>query len=178
MSDKPVLSDLTREQLYQLVWSSPATKLSEQLGVSDVAIAKRCRKLGVPRPERGYWAQLESGKKVDRPELPPLPPSSAEVFAEEAQKPIAAIVTLPAEGEPLHQLAAAFLAAVTEAKLSYDKQRVYLRTPELPAAEISKAQAPKSGGSSSCDAQHRRASWHLVQKVAQQIRRRLLQKRK
>jgi hypothetical protein len=29
-----------------------------------VAIAKHCRKLGVPVPERGYWNKLQLGKPV------------------------------------------------------------------------------------------------------------------
>ena len=46
---------LTRDQLYDLVWSEPMQRLVKQIGISDVAIAKHCRKLGVPVPERGYW---------------------------------------------------------------------------------------------------------------------------
>lgn len=141
MVDKNSLSDLTREQLYELVWSTPATKLAERFGVSDVAIAKRCQKLAVPRPERGYWAQLEAGKAVNKPELPLLPASPAEAFAEQATKPIPSSIDLPAEGASLHPLAARFLEAVKSSKLSYDKQRVHLRERELPEAEISKAKA-------------------------------------
>ncbi|WP_457797052.1 hypothetical protein [Methylocystis sp. S23] len=48
---------ITREQLYDLVWSESMQNLSKQIGISDVAIAKHCRKLGVPTPERGYWAR-------------------------------------------------------------------------------------------------------------------------
>ena len=33
--------------IYDLVWSTPGSKLSADFGVSDVAIAKRCGKLGV-----------------------------------------------------------------------------------------------------------------------------------
>src|SRR6185295_14421040 len=62
---------LTREQLYDLVWSEPMQRLSKQIGISDVAIAKHCRKLGVPVPERGYWNKLHVGKEVVRAELPP-----------------------------------------------------------------------------------------------------------
>src|SRR5687767_2075381 len=48
-ADRP-LSKVTRQELYDLVWSTPGSKLSADFGVSDVAIAKRCGKLGVPRP--------------------------------------------------------------------------------------------------------------------------------
>ncbi len=41
---------LSREDLYELVWSKPMTELAQDFGLSDVALAKRCRKLGVPIP--------------------------------------------------------------------------------------------------------------------------------
>jgi hypothetical protein len=62
---------LTREQLYELVWTEPIRRLSKRIGISDVAIAKHCRKLGIPIPERGYWNKLQAGHKVTKPELPP-----------------------------------------------------------------------------------------------------------
>ncbi len=62
---------LTREQLYDLVWSEAIQKLSKQIGISDVALAKTCRKIGIPVPERGYWNRLHAGKKVQKTPLPP-----------------------------------------------------------------------------------------------------------
>jgi hypothetical protein len=60
---------LTREQLYDLVWSEPMQRLSKQIGISDVAIAKHCRKVGVPVPQRGYWNKLQAGKGVAKANL-------------------------------------------------------------------------------------------------------------
>lgn len=60
---------ITREQLYELVWSEPMQRLSKQIGISDVAIAKHCRKAGIPVPERGYWNKLQAGQKVTRTPL-------------------------------------------------------------------------------------------------------------
>ncbi len=53
---------LSREGLYELVWSKPMTELAQDFGLSDVALAKRCRKLGVPVPGRGYWARVAAGQ--------------------------------------------------------------------------------------------------------------------
>lgn len=61
---------LTREQLYELVWSEPMRTLAKQIGISDVAIAKHCRKSDVPVPERGYWNKLQAGKSVVKTGLP------------------------------------------------------------------------------------------------------------
>jgi hypothetical protein len=146
MANETALSELTRERLHELVWSTPATKLAKEFGVSDVAIVMRCQKLAVPRPPRGYWAQLEFGKAVKKPELPPLPPSPTEVFTEQAPPPIPSAVGLQTETASLHPLAAQFLAAIKGGKLSYDKQRVHLKERELPEVEIAKTQAARAAG--------------------------------
>lgn len=45
-------------ELEKLVWEIPTSVLSKQLGVSDVAIARHCKKRGIKKPERGYWRKL------------------------------------------------------------------------------------------------------------------------
>ena len=55
---------LTRQELYDLVWSTPMTKLAESFGISDVGLAKICDRHRVPKPPRGYWAKKEAGKRV------------------------------------------------------------------------------------------------------------------
>jgi len=62
----------TREQLYEAVWSKPMRHLAPTYGLSDVGLAKICRKLQVPTPPVGYWQKLEFGHQVERPPLPKL----------------------------------------------------------------------------------------------------------
>lgn len=58
----------TREELHKLVWSEPMRTNSARLGVSDVALAKTCRRFDIPVPERGYWARKAAGKPtIERP---------------------------------------------------------------------------------------------------------------
>ncbi|XQU75262.1 hypothetical protein EPAKOI_002983 [Cupriavidus sp. H18C2] len=45
-------------------------RVAERLGVSSSYMARVCTELRVPRPPRGYWAQLEFGKAPARPALP------------------------------------------------------------------------------------------------------------
>lgn len=52
---------ISKEDLEILVWSMPTTRVAESLGISDVAVAKRCKKLGVSKPPRGYWRKVETG---------------------------------------------------------------------------------------------------------------------
>lgn len=60
--DTRILTSPTREELEALVWSMPTVKVAEILGISDVAVAKRCKKLGIDKPPRGYWAKMTAGK--------------------------------------------------------------------------------------------------------------------
>src|ERR1700677_2101069 len=59
---------ITRQELYELVWSQPMQSLAKTFGISDVALAKRCRAVDVPVPPRGYWAQKAAGQNP--PQLP------------------------------------------------------------------------------------------------------------
>lgn len=43
-----------REALYELVWTAPVLETAPRLGVSDVALAKLCRRAHIPIPGRGY----------------------------------------------------------------------------------------------------------------------------
>lgn len=66
---------LSREELYHRVWETAIDKLKVEFGVSDVLIHKRCRKLAIPTPPRGYWQRKAKGYSVI--ETPPLPPMTS-----------------------------------------------------------------------------------------------------
>lgn len=53
--------DIPKEDLYLLVWTYPTTEVAKMLGVSDVAVAKRCKKFNISKPSRGYWRKVETG---------------------------------------------------------------------------------------------------------------------
>lgn len=63
---------ISRDELYALVWREPIIRVANRFGVSDVAVAKACRKYQIPLPGRGYWARLKAGQKLQRPPLPQL----------------------------------------------------------------------------------------------------------
>lgn len=62
--------EFTRVELYELVWSQPMTTISTEAGISNVALAKHCKKLNIPVPGRGYWARMAAGQPIDKPALP------------------------------------------------------------------------------------------------------------
>ena len=66
--------DFTRQELYDLVWSTPISRLASEIGVSGVAIAKACDRAHVPVPPRGWWARQAHGKPGVRTALPKRPP--------------------------------------------------------------------------------------------------------
>lgn len=46
------------------------SQLAAELGISDVGLAKACRRHAVPAPPRGYWAKLRAGQKPPQTPLP------------------------------------------------------------------------------------------------------------
>jgi len=61
---------ISREELYELVWTKPMTQVAKQFDVSGSYMARVCSALNVARPERGYWAKLAVGKAPPRRPLP------------------------------------------------------------------------------------------------------------
>ncbi|MGB6012912.1 MAG: hypothetical protein WBI57_16750, partial [Desulfobacterales bacterium] len=62
---------ISRSELYEQVWTVAITKLSKKYGLSDVGLAKICKKNNIPRPPRGYWAKKAAGYNMKRLPLPP-----------------------------------------------------------------------------------------------------------
>jgi len=52
----------TNEELEKMLWERPSSSVAADLGVSDAAICKRCRKYNIEKPPRGYWAKKYAGK--------------------------------------------------------------------------------------------------------------------
>ncbi len=50
-------------ELRALVLSKPVSSIATDLGVSGNAIKKRCRKLGIVTPTRGYWQKLQARRQ-------------------------------------------------------------------------------------------------------------------
>lgn len=61
---------LSREELYEKVWAHPTVKVAAEFGISDVGLAKICRKMDVPKPPLGYWRKIETGAKITPTPLP------------------------------------------------------------------------------------------------------------
>lgn len=91
------LVQIDRKELYELVWSKPVTQIAREFGVSDVAVAKICKKMGIPKPGLGYWAKKQYGKRVRQKPLPKLKPGERESYtihgtADANKKPESALI--------------------------------------------------------------------------------------
>ena len=80
---------LKREELFDLVWTEPISKLAKRFGISDVGLAKICKRLQIPRPEQGHWVRVKKNWPVKaRPQLPPVhDPSLFQVVIEARKGP-------------------------------------------------------------------------------------------
>ena len=63
---------VSREALYEEVWSDPVTVVARRYGLSDVGLVKICKKLRIPVPGRGYWAKVKAGRPTRKVPLPAL----------------------------------------------------------------------------------------------------------
>lgn len=67
--------DLTREQLYEMLWTDGVGKTEKALGLKQQELHKLCGEYNIPKPPSTYW----TGIIYDRnPQKTPLPPSDKE----------------------------------------------------------------------------------------------------
>jgi len=84
---------VTREELYERVWSTPINHLAAEYGVSGSYLARVCAALNVPRPPVGYWQKKAVGKDKPRPPFPAALPGGQLTWARDT--PIATPLARP-----------------------------------------------------------------------------------
>lgn len=148
------MSQLTRAELYELVWSEPMTKVAERYGVSGSYLARICTNLNVPRPERGHWAKLAFGKSSPQLPLPDARPGDLLYWTQEGE-PIPARKSPRA---PQHRAAKAVKiprtqvhALIRDAKVHFEKGRpidegAYLRPYKKLLVDVTASQAALDKG--------------------------------
>ena len=70
---------LSRQELYDLVWSESMLSLSKKYNISDVGLRKICIRMSIPTPQNGHWQKIQFRKKVNQPPLTPNYRGDAEV---------------------------------------------------------------------------------------------------
>lgn len=61
---------ITREQLYDLIWSKPMDPAATDVGMTETPLRQLCYESCIPTPGRGYFNFRDP---VDRPPRTPLP---------------------------------------------------------------------------------------------------------
>lgn len=56
--------ELKRQELYDLVWSKPMSRLALEYNISDNGLRKICKKHEIPLPLLGHWQKIQYNKKV------------------------------------------------------------------------------------------------------------------
>jgi hypothetical protein len=54
-----------KEVLQQMVNEKPVTVIAKELGLSDNAVARHCKKLGIVKPGRGDWTKMKAGIRIN-----------------------------------------------------------------------------------------------------------------
>lgn len=77
---------ISRQKLHEQVWSEPMRLLAPKYGLSDVGLAKICKKHNIPRPWLGYWTQVKHGVAIG-PDKLPNPDDNPEIVLRAHQPP-------------------------------------------------------------------------------------------
>ena len=57
---------LTRETLYEPVWSEPIVRVASRLGLPGRGLGKLCARYQIPVPPRGWWAKKQHGHRLSK----------------------------------------------------------------------------------------------------------------
>ncbi len=52
------------EEMRELVWQMPSSEIAKNIGFSDTAIVKFCKRHEIKKPPLGYWAKVKAGKII------------------------------------------------------------------------------------------------------------------
>lgn len=117
---------MTRAELYEKVWTTPMRKLAPEYGLSDVGLAKLCRRHNIPLPGLGHWAKVQFGQKPVRPTLPSsadprldvveILPSEPRQQAEKKESIEYPKIEVPADMEISHPVALGFRRVLSRSK--------------------------------------------------------------
>lgn len=62
--------DLTRKQLYELVWEKALSHIVDTYGGTYQEVKEMLKKYDIPSPENGYWSKLRAGHNIPRVAFP------------------------------------------------------------------------------------------------------------
>lgn len=78
--------EITRRDLYELIWSRPQREVARTLSINKWDLPHLCEKHKIPRPESGYWTKGRFGGFPVKPELPPTDHENAVILTVKPSK--------------------------------------------------------------------------------------------
>jgi hypothetical protein len=60
---------LTREQLYEQIWSQPLSTLAHIYMRTEMSLRTLCIEMSIPVPRDGHWEKIKAGKQINTPPL-------------------------------------------------------------------------------------------------------------
>ena len=72
-------TQLTRQELYDLVWDQPINMLIRTLNIESKRLREICADHNIPLPKNGYWSQIRFDKDVVKIPLPRIENNFAEI---------------------------------------------------------------------------------------------------
>lgn len=100
----PAKITLTRAEMYEKVWTTPIRTLAKEYSISDVGLAKLCRRHNIPLPGLGHWAKIRFGKKISWKPLPTSNTASLDTIEIWPKEPRPAEKTEPQEKVPVRAI--------------------------------------------------------------------------
>ena len=79
MSESKQLGKISRDELYELVWSKPVSKILIDYPFTPSKFKKICNDYKIPLPPNGYWQKLRHNKKVFKTPLPEIENKSEKI---------------------------------------------------------------------------------------------------
>lgn len=61
--------EITRQALYEAIWSSPRKELASAWGIDPNTITYACKRQNIPLPKPGHWTLVSMGKPPSQPAL-------------------------------------------------------------------------------------------------------------
>jgi hypothetical protein len=74
MTESETRGPISREQLFEQIWSKPMREVAASYGVSGSFLTRVCRRMNVPCPPTGHWARVAAGQTPAKRPLPPTDP--------------------------------------------------------------------------------------------------------
>ncbi|WP_175762133.1 hypothetical protein [Burkholderia anthina] len=89
MSANGTAEHLSRERLYEEVWTTPMKLVGTKYGLSGTEVRRMCDKLQIPVPAQGHWTRVQMGLPIQRQPLQPLkqPQTTSDVRRRRASRP-------------------------------------------------------------------------------------------